>query len=129
MSDMLATDNFETFKSNQFELIVDNKDYLKSSCVKVDFKATESKCKILASFKLNDQTRTLLDSCLYWTNTEHIVELKLYSPETSKVVLPFKDTMKIVKKHVCCDVNSNSAPLLIDVLFISTISRKRMIND
>lgn len=129
MSDTLATDSFEAFRSNHFELIVDNKDYLRLSCEKVDYKVTESKCKILASFYLNEQTRTLFDSCLYWINTEHIVELKLYSPDNSKVVSPWKGTMKIVKKHTYCDMNSNGGILLIDVLFVSKISRKHMIND
>ena len=129
MSDVLTTDNWEAFRSNHFELIVDNKDYLRLSCEKVDYKVTELKCTILASFYLNDQTRTLLDSCLYWTNTEHAIELKLYSPDNSKVVVPYKGTMKIVKKHTYCDMNSNGGILLIDVLFVNKLSHKRMIND
>ncbi len=128
MSDVLTADNFEAFRSNHFELIVDNKDYLRLSCVKVDYKVTESKCKILASFCLNDQTSVLFDSCLYFINTEHTVELKLYNPDNSKVVSLCKGTMKIVKKHIYCDMNSDGL-LLVDVLFVNKLSRKRMIND
>ena len=128
MSDVLTANNFEAFRSNHFELIVDNKDYLRLSCVKVDYKVTESKCKILASFCLNDQTRILLDSCLYFINTEHTVELKLYNPDNSKVVSLCKGTMKIVKKHTYCDMNSDGL-LLVDALFVNKLSHKRMIND
>lgn len=129
MLDSSMTNDFEAFRSNHFELHVDNKDYLRLSCEKVDYRVTESKCKILASFYLNDQTRTLIDSCLYWINTEHDVELKLYNPDSSRIVVPCKGTMKIVKKHVYCDTGSNGAPLFVDVLFVSKISRKHMIND
>ena len=109
--------NYEVFRSNHFELRVDDNDYLRLACAKVNVQRFESCCKVLASFHLTRQTKSLLESSLYKPDTEHYVDLKLYSPDSSTVVTCGSAMMKIKKINFSCNCQSDSAPLLIDVLF------------
>lgn len=109
----------EVFRTNHFELKIDDKDYLSQACAKVDVQEFEHSCKILASFYLNKDTRSLLASCLYSIGTRHKVDLTLYNHDSSISHHYGTATMKINKKHFSCDVNSDGTPLFIEVLFIS----------
>ena len=111
--------NHEVFRSNHFELKIDDKDYLRLACVKVDVQEFEHGCKILASFYLNKDTRSLLASCLYSVGTNHKVDLTLYNHDSSISHHYGTATMKINKKHFSCDVNSDGTTLFIEILFIS----------
>lgn len=108
----------EVFRTNHFELKIDDKDYLSQACAKVDVQEFEHSCKILASFYLNKDTRSLLASCLYSIGTRHKVDLTLYNHDSSISHHYGTATMKINKKHFSCDVNSDGTPLFIEVLFI-----------
>ena len=108
----------EVFHTNYFELKIDDKDYLRLACAKVDVKEFEHSCKILASFYLNKDTRALLASCLYSVGTKHKVDLTLYNHDSSILHHYGTATMKINKKHFSCDVNSDDIPF-IEILFIS----------
>lgn len=108
----------EVFRTNHFELKIDDKDYLSQACAKVDVQEFEHSCKILASFYLNKDTRSLLASCLYSIGTRHKVDLTLYNHDSSISHHHGTATMKINKKHFSCDVNSDGTPLFIEVLFI-----------
>ena len=108
----------EAFRSNHFELRIDDKDYLSHACAKVDVQECEHSCKILASFYLNRDTRSLLASCLYSIGTKHKVDLTLYNHDSSISHHYGTATMKINKKHFSCDVNSDGTPLFIEILFI-----------
>ena len=108
----------EVFHTNYFELKIDDKDYLRLDCAKVDVKEFEHSCKILASFYLNRDTRALLASCLYSIGTKHKVDLTLYNHDASILHHYGTATMKINKKHFSCDVNSDGTPF-IEILFIS----------
>lgn len=108
----------EVFRTNHFELKIDDKDYLSQACAKVDVHEFEHSCKILASFYLNKDTRSLLASCLYSIGTRHKVDLTLYNHDSSISHHYGTATMKINKKHFSCDVNSDGTPLFIEVLFI-----------
>lgn len=112
-----SNSDYEIFRSNHFELRIDDKDYLRLACAKVDVQGFESSGKILASFYLTKQTRSLLDSCLYRVGTKHKVDLRLYSPDSSTIVNGSSAMMKIKRIHFNCDSRSDGAPLLIDVLF------------
>lgn len=114
----LCTDH-EVFRTNHFELKIDDKDYLRLACAKVDVHEFEHGCKILASFYLNKDTRSLLASCLYSIGTRHKVDLTLYNHDSSISHHYGTATMKINKKHFSCDVNSDGTPLFIEILFIS----------
>lgn len=109
----------EVFRANHFELRIDDKDYLRLACAKVDVQECEHSCKILASFYLNKDTRSLLASCLYSIGTKHKVDLTLYNHDSSISHHYGTTTMKINKKHFSCDVNSDGTPLFIEILFIS----------
>ena len=109
----------EAFRANHFELRIDDKDYLRLACAKVDVQEFEHSCKILASFYLNRDTRALLASCLYSIGTKHKVDLTLYNHDSSISHHYGTATMKINKKHFSCDVNSDGNPLFIEILFIS----------
>lgn len=109
----------EAFRANHFELRIDDKDYLRLACAKVDVQEFEHSCKILASFYLNRDTRSLLASCLYSIGTKHKVDLTLYNHDSSISHHYGTATMKINKKHFSCDVNSDCTPLFIEILFIS----------
>ena len=109
----------EVFRTNHFELKIDDKDYLRLACAKVDVHEFEHSCKILASFYLNRDTRALLASCLYSIGTKHKVDLTLYNHDSSISHHYGTATMKINKKHFSCDVNSDGTPLFIEILFIS----------
>ena len=109
----------EAFRANHFELRIDDKDYLRLACAKVDVQEFEHSCKILASFYLNRDTRALLASCLYSIGTKHKVDLTLYNHDSSISHHYGTATMKINKKHFSCDVNSDGTPLFIEILFIS----------
>lgn len=108
----------EVFRTNHFELKIDDKDYLSQACAKVDVQEFEYSCKILASFYLNKDTRSLLASCLYSIGTRHKVDLTLYNHDSSISHHYGTATMKINKKHFSCDVNYDGTPLFIEVLFI-----------
>lgn len=108
----------EVFHTNYFELKIDDKDYLRLDCAKVDVQEFEHSCKILASFYLNRDTRALLASCLYNIGTKHEVDLTLYNHDSSILHHYGTATMKINKKHFSCDVNSDDIPF-IEILFIS----------
>lgn len=108
----------EVFRTNHFELKIDDKDYLSQACAKVDVQEFEHSCKIFASFYLNKDTRSLLASCLYSIGTRHKVDLTLYNHDSSISHHYGTATMKINKKHFSCDVNSDGTPLFIEVLFI-----------
>lgn len=108
----------EAFRANHFELKIDDKDYLRLACAKVDVHEFEHGCKILASFYLNKDTRSLLASCLYSIGTRHKVDLTLYNHDSSISHHYGTATMKINKKHFSCDVNSDGTPLFIEILFI-----------
>ena len=108
----------EVFHTNYFELKIDDKDYLRLDCAKVDVQEFEHRCKILASFYLNSDTRVLLASCLYSIGTKHKVDLTLYNHDASILHHYGTATMKINKKHFSCDVNSDGTPF-IEILFIS----------
>lgn len=108
----------EVFRTNHFELKIDDKDYLRLACAKVDVQEFEHSCKILASFYLNKDTRSLLASCLYSIGTRHKVDLTLYNHDSSISHHYGTATMKINKKHFSCDVNSDGTPLFIEILFI-----------
>lgn len=108
----------EVFHTNYFELKIDDKDYLRLDCAKVDVQEFEHSCKILASFYLNRDTRALLASCLYSIGTKHKVDLTLYNHDASILHHYGTATMKINKKHFSCDVNSDGTPF-IEILFIS----------
>lgn len=108
----------EVFLTNHFELKIDDKDYLRLACAKVDVHEFEHSCKILASFYLNKDTRSLLASCLYNIGTKHKVDLTLYNNDSSILHHYGTATMKINKKHFSCDVNSDDIPF-IEILFIS----------
>ena len=109
----------EVFHTNYFELKIDDKDYLRLDCAKVDVHEFEHHYKILASFYLNRDTRSLLASCLYGIGTKHKVDLTLYNHDASILHHYGTATMKINKKHFSCDVNSDGTPLFIEILFIS----------
>ena len=109
----------EAFRSNNFELRIDDKDYLSKACAKVDVQEFEHGCKILASFYLNKDTRSLLASCLYSIGTKHKVDLRLYGHDPSISCHYGTFMMKVKKKHFSCDVNSDGTPLFIEILFIS----------
>ena len=108
----------EVFHTNYFELKIDDKDYLRLDCAKVDVQEFERRYKILASFYLNRDTRALLASCLYNIGTKHKVDLTLYNHDASILHHYGTATMKINKKHFSCDVNSDDTPF-IEILFIS----------
>ena len=108
----------EVFHTNYFELKIDDKDYLRLDCAKVDVQEFEHRYKILASFYLNRDTRALLASCLYNIGTKHKVDLTLYNHDSSILHHYGTATMKINKKHFSCDVNSDDTPF-IEILFIS----------
>lgn len=108
----------EAFRANHFELKIDDKDYLRLACAKVDVQEFEHGCKILASFYLNKDTRSLLASCLYSIGTRHKFDLTLYNHDSSISHHYGTATMKINKKHFSCDVNSDGTPLFIEILFI-----------
>lgn len=108
----------EVFRTNYFELKIDDKDYLRLDCAKVDVQEFEHRYKILASFYLNRDTRALLASCLYNIGTKHKVDLTLYNHDSSILHHYGTATMKINKKHFSCDVNSDDIPF-IEILFIS----------
>ena len=108
----------EAFRANHFELRIDDKDYLRLACAKVDVQEFKHGCKILASFYLNKDTRSLLCSCLYCIGTRHKVDLTLYNHDSSISHHYGTATMKINKKHFSCDVNSDGTPLFIEILFI-----------
>ena len=108
----------EVFHTNYFELKIDDKDYLRLDCAKVDVQEFEHRYKILASFYLNRDTRALLASCLYNIGTKHKVDLTLYNHDASILHHYGTATMKINKKHFSCDVNSDDIPF-IEILFIS----------
>lgn len=108
----------EVFHTNYFELKIDDKDYLRLDCAKVDVQEFEHRYKILASFYLNRDTRALLASCLYNIGTKHKVDLTLYNHDASILHHYGTATMKINKKHFSCDVNSDDTPF-IEILFIS----------
>lgn len=108
----------EAFRANHFELRIDDKDYLRLACAKVDVQEFGHSCKILASFYLNKDTRSLLASCLYSIGTRHKVDLTLYNHDSSISHHYGTATMKINKKHFSCDVNSDGTPLFIEILFI-----------
>ena len=114
----LCTDH-GVFRTNYFELKIDDKDYLRLDCAKVDVQEFEHSCKILASFYLNNDTRALLASCLYSIGTKHEVDLTLYNHDASILHHYGTATMKINKKHFSCDVNSDGTPIFIEILFIS----------
>lgn len=109
----------EVFRTNHFELKIDDKDYLRLACAKVDVQEFEHSCKILASFYLNKDARSLLASCLYSVGTKHEVDLTLYNHDASILHHYGTATMKINKKHFSCDVNSDGTPIFIEILFIS----------
>lgn len=111
----------EAFCSNRFELRIDDKDYLSRACAKVDFQGFESSCKLLASFYFTNDTRELLDSCLYRAGTKHKIALTLYNHDSSIVHHSETAMMEIKKNHFSCDVNSDGTSLLIEILFESCI--------
>lgn len=112
-----SNSDYEIFRSNHFELRIDDKDYLRLACAKVDFHGFESSGKILASFYLTKQTKSLLESYLYRVGSKHKVDLRLHSPDSSIVIKAISAMMKIKRIHFNCNNGSNDTPLLIDVLF------------
>lgn len=109
----------EAFRSNHFELRIDDKDYLSKACAKVDVQGFETSFKILASFYLTNDTKALLNSWLYRVGSKHKVDLRLYGHDPSISCHYGTFTMKVKKNHFSCDVNSESVPLFIEVLFVS----------
>lgn len=109
----------EAFRANHFELRIDDKDYLRLACAKVDVKEFEHSCKILASFYLTNDTKALLNSWLYRVGSKHKVDLRLYGHDPSISCHYGTFMMKVKKNHFSCDVNSDGTPLFIEILFIS----------
>lgn len=109
----------EAFRSNHFELRIDDKDYLSQACAKVDVQGFESNFKILASFYLTNDTKALLNSWLYSVGSKHKVDLRLYGHDPSISCHYGTFMMKVKKNHFSCDVNSDGTPIFIEVLFVS----------
>lgn len=115
----IKNEQHEAFRSNHFELRIDDKDYLSHACAKIDVQGFESNFKVLASFYLTNDTRALLESCLYSIGTKHKVDLRLYNHDSSISCNCGTAMMKIKKNHFSCDVDSESVPLFIEILFVS----------
>lgn len=113
-----SSSEYEAFRSNHFELRVDDKDYLRLSCAKIDTKVDDHGVNLLASFYLTNQTRALLESTLFRIGSVHTIEVLLYSPDSSKIIKSGKTTAKIKSISYKCD-SSISEPLLVEVLFRS----------
>ena len=108
----------EDFRTDHFELKIDDKDYLRLNCAKIDTKVDDRGVNLLASFYLTDQTSVLLDSILFKIGSIHGVEILLYSPDKSKIIKSGKADFKIDSISYKCDYTV-SKPILIEVLFRS----------
>ena len=109
---------YRVFRTNHFELNVDDKDYLRLNCAKIDTKIDDRGVTLFASFYLTDQTRTLLDSTLFKIGSIHTVETLLHSQDGSKIIKSGKAKVKIESIRYKCDYIV-SEPILVEVLFRS----------
>lgn len=116
-----SNSDYEIFRSNHSELRIDDKDYSRLDCTKVDVQGFDSSCKVIASFYLTKQTRSLLESCLYRVGTKHKVDLRLYNQDSSVIVNSSSAMMKIKRVHFNCDSRSDGAQLLMDILFTACL--------
>lgn len=106
----------EDFRTDHFELKIDDKDYLRLNCAKMDTRVDDRGVNLLASFYLTDQTSVLLDSILFKIGSIHAVEILLHSPDKSKTIKSGKAAFKIESISYKCDYTV-SEPILIEVLF------------
>lgn len=113
-----SSNEYESFRTNHFELKIDDKDYLRLSCAKIDTRVDNHGVNLLASFYLTNQTRVLLESTLFRIGSDHTIEVLLYSPAGSKTIKSGKTTAKIKSISYKCDY-SMSEPILVEVLFRS----------
>lgn len=113
-----SSNEYESFRTNHFELKIDDKDYLRLSCAKIDTRVDDHGVNLLASFYLTNQTRVLFESTLFRIGSDHTIEVLLYSPDGSKTIKSGKTTAKIKSISYKCDY-SISEPILVEVLFRS----------
>lgn len=118
IDDRDESSEYGAFRTNHFELNVDDKDYLRLSCAKIDTKIDDQGVTLFASFNLTDQTRALLDSTLFKIGSIHTVETLLHSQDGSKIIKSGKAKAKIESIRYKCDYIV-SEPILVEVLFRS----------
>jgi hypothetical protein len=109
---------YEYFKTDNFELKIDDNSYLCLNCAKIDTTVDDHDVSLLASFYLTSQTRTLFESTLFKVGSVHTVEWLLHSSDCSKTIKSGKATVEIKSMSYKCD-SSISEPILVDVLFRS----------
>lgn len=108
----------ESFRTDKFELNVDDKDYLRRNCANVSTRVYSDGVSILASFYLNNDTSALLDSILFRVGSLHTVEMVLYNQDGSLAIKSGKTAAKIKSVSYKCD-RSISEQILVEVLFRS----------
>ena len=118
------TDEDTKFNSNQFALIIDSKDYLSKACCKLETHLAEKYGEVTASFYLNDQTRVLLDSSLFFVGTSHTIEIILFSKDKSLQIPSCKCNMKLKDIRYVCD-KSDSSQMVIEAHFTAQSNKNR----
>lgn len=111
-------DEYGDFKTDNFKLKIDDKDYLSLNCLSVDTRVDCYGVSLLARFSLTNQTRVLFDSTLFRIGSVHTVEMLLYNQDESKTIKSCKTTVEIKSLSYKCD-SSISDPILVEVLFKS----------
>jgi hypothetical protein len=111
--------DYDVWRSNHFEVRVDDSEALRLSCEKVDVHCVESGCIIKAYFYLTKTTRAILDSALYKVGTTHNIEVILYSPDNSSKIKSGNSNAVLSDKKFTCEYGSNGDPLLIELTFVT----------
>ncbi len=111
--------DYDVWRSNHFEVRVDDSEALRLSCGKVDVHCVESGCIIKVYFYLTKTTRAILDSALYKVGTTHNIEVILYSPDCSSKVKSGNSNAILSDKKFTCESGSKGDPLLIELTFIT----------
>jgi len=111
--------DYNVWRSNHFEVRVDDSEALRLLCAKADVHCVKSGCTIKAYFYLTETTRTILDSALYKVGTTHNVEVILYSPDCSSKIKSGNSNAVLSDKKFTCESYSNGDKLLIELTFVT----------
>ena len=114
---IIKSKNLEPYRTNHFEIYIDDIDEFRLACNKVYF-STGYTDKIIAKFYLTDDiVSRLINNPAYELDTAHHVKIVLYSNDCSKQTILYDDKNVFIKeKRICLDA-ANSDLLMMTVIF------------
>lgn len=113
---IIKSKNLEPYRTNHFEIYIDDVDEFRLACDKVYF-STGYTDKVIAKFYLtNDVVSLLINNPAYELDTFHHVRIVLYSNDGNKQTILYDDKIIIKEKRIYLDA-SKSDSLMITVIF------------